>query len=199
MPSLMMHFTAAGAAWASTDFPSTKLANINRCPLRLPRRIGGRPLRQLYDKDGNSTGAPIDFWYANGGSSAPESWQYITIPLQNLTASSASATITGVSISTQNACVAYVYELQFTDIPSAHALWVQPADFTPPPFNPFATSIPSPTSAVPACLHARGVLALVLLLRDIEAARERHGGGPDARRQYRLGERLSRRQRLERL
>ena len=98
---------------------------------------------ELYDKDGNSMGRQSVDWYANGGSLAPNQWQYITIPLQNLTASSASATITGISISTQNAGVAYLDELQFTDIPSAHALWVQPADFIPPPFNPFATSTPA--------------------------------------------------------
>jgi hypothetical protein len=98
---------------------------------------------ELYDKNGNSMGRQSVGWYTLNGRLVPNFWQTITIPLYNLAGAAGSQTITGISISTENTGVAFVDSLQFTNTPSSHSVWVQPADFDTPPFNPFATSTPS--------------------------------------------------------
>lgn len=97
----------------------------------------------VYDANGNTGVHQSLGWYAESATLIPNQWQYISIPLENLLGPSNTKTITGLSISTKNAGVAFVDGIQFTGPAPAHSVWVQPVAAEAAPYNPFATSTPT--------------------------------------------------------
>jgi hypothetical protein len=99
---------------------------------------------ELYDAEGNSMGRQSLAWYAPGGKFKTNTWQYLSVPLENLVGSSRTSAITGLSVSAQNAGQAYLDSIQFTTTSVVHPLWTLPQYVEQPPYNPFATSTPTP-------------------------------------------------------
>jgi hypothetical protein len=98
---------------------------------------------EVYNGKGTALVRQSVGWYATGGTLMPNTWQVITIPIENLMGGDSSDSITGISISTTHPGVAFVDNIQFTNIASAHPVWVAPLWQDIPPFNPFATSTPA--------------------------------------------------------
>jgi hypothetical protein len=97
---------------------------------------------ELYDEKGVAQARQSIGWYAASGALVPGQWQQVSIPFENLLGASGARTITGISISTKNAGVAYVDAIKFEKSVTPHAVWVAPRG-DGPPFNPFATSTPA--------------------------------------------------------
>lgn len=96
---------------------------------------------ELYDGNNQALRRQSIGWYAQSGELTPDTWNYISIPLENLYNGITPKTITGISISTKNPGVAYVDAIRFETTPVAHEPWVERTTDAPP-FNPFATSTP---------------------------------------------------------
>ncbi len=99
----------------------------------------------LYGPDGNSIGRQSLGWYASTSALIPNTWQTVTVPLTNFVdgPEHPPKSISGFSVSSKSPGTAYIDEVRLTKDASLGALWVQPPEVVPQPFNPFATSSPA--------------------------------------------------------
>lgn len=95
---------------------------------------------EVYDAKGTPQPMQSLGWYAPSGALVANQWQTLSIPMQNLAASTSD--VTAISINTTNPGTAFVDDINFLPSPTYHGLWVYvaPAGFVEAPFNPFATA-----------------------------------------------------------
>ncbi len=140
-------------AWAGAGLNGISINTQSQRSLSLavyPDASVGDLFVELYGKNGQALGRQSLGFYTASGSLTPNTWQVISIPIQNLYGAG-DTTITALAISTTNPGDAYIDALQFKSTALSHEKWVYKAPvgpqenvYVPPPFNPFATSTPEP-------------------------------------------------------
>ena len=105
--AIQVLFREAGGM-AGISGPPITLTNERSITLAInPDSNVGDLFLRLYDAKGNPIGMQSLGWYTPQGMLVPDTWQSVTIPLENLEVAP-SKTITGFSISSKNVGTAYI-------------------------------------------------------------------------------------------
>jgi hypothetical protein len=102
-----------------------------------PRGSLGDLYIELFDSYGNSLGKQSLSWYTTSGQLTPDSWNEVTIPLDNLfPEGQGGRPVSGYAISTVHPGIAYIDSVHLEITVASHARWYEPQPTAPVPEKP---------------------------------------------------------------